>query len=461
MKNVKQAAPGTGEHETYPQENGQPPVGVALGGDLPFPPHWKRNFAANFVDVLFFSLGLAFASMTTIMPVFVRQLGGSPLIVGLVPAIVQTGQLLPPLFAAPYIAPLARKLPFVLKMTLGERLPWPLLALGCVVLAPRAPLAMLALAVVLLAIFGLAGGICTPAWMDMVARVTPLRMRGKLFGWSGALSGLLGVGGGLLAEQMLARWAFPYNFALCFVAAGVCMFVSFAALAAIREPRVEVPTPSVPLRAYVGQLPMLLQHDRDFSVFIVVRILGALAGMAAAFVAIYATEQHGLPPSIVGRFTAVMLGTQVITTPLFGMLADRRGYKSSLQFALFAQVAAMALSLVVTTTGGFAMVFALLGATTGLLFTTTLNMVVEFAPEHERVTYLGLHGTLIAPATLAAPLIGGWLAQWGGYPLAFVVAAICGCSALVLLTWGVRDPRHRQIAADRLARSAQSLPAAD
>jgi MFS family permease len=56
---------------------------------------------------------------------------------------------------------------------------------------------MLVITASLLAIFGLGGGICLPAWMDIVARVTPLRMRGKLFGWSGALSGLLGVADGL------------------------------------------------------------------------------------------------------------------------------------------------------------------------------------------------------------------------------------------------------------------------
>src|SRR3712207_4186059 len=87
-----------------------------LPGEEQVPPYWKRNFATNFVDVLFFSLALAFASMNTIVPMFIRQLGGSPLVVGGVPAIVQTGQVLPPLFAAHYIAPLERKLPFLLKM---------------------------------------------------------------------------------------------------------------------------------------------------------------------------------------------------------------------------------------------------------------------------------------------------------------------------------------------------------
>ncbi len=409
-------------------------------------PHWKRNFAANFVDSLFFSLALAFVSTSTIVPLFIRQLGGSALVVGLIPALVQAGQMLPPLFAAPYIAPLERKLPFLLKMTLGERLPWPILALVCIVLAPAYPTAMLAITACLLAIFGLAGGICLPAWMDIVARVTPLRMRGKLFGWSGALSGLLGVGGGLAAERVLAAFAFPYNFAACFAAASVCLLVSFLGLAAIREPVAVERVPGLPVRAYFSQVPAMLRRDRDFSIFIVVRILSALAGMAVAFVAVYATEQRGLPASLAGRFTAVMLGTQVITTPLFGMIADRRGYKTSLQFALLSQAVAMVLSLVVTTALGFSVVFAMIGATTGLLFSTTLNMVVEFATPAERVSYLGLHGTLIAPAILLAPVIGGWLVEASGYWLAFSVAALCGVCALALLTCCVPDPRCRQLA---------------
>jgi MFS family permease len=306
---------------------------------------------------------------------------------------------------------------------------------------------MLAVTIGLLAIFGLAGGVCTPAWMDIVARVTPLRMRGKLFGWSGATSGLLGVAGGLLAERVLARYAFPLNFALCFLAAGICMFISFAALAMLREPAAQEEVQRTSAADYVRNLPAILRRDRDFTAFIVSRVLTALGGMAVALVAIYAAEERGLPESLAGRFTAVMLGTQVVTTPLWGMIGDRRGHKWPLQFGLFCQALAMALVLVVSSHLGFYVVFSLIGASAGLLFTTTLNIVVEFAPAAERVTYLGLHGTLIAPATLVAPLLGGWLADRIGYTAAFGTAAVCGFIAFAILSWFVRDPRWRQLAA--------------
>jgi MFS family permease len=222
--------------------------------------------------------------------------------------------------------------------------------------------------------------------------------------------------------------------------------VSFLGLTAIHEPVAEERAEAIGIGAYIGQLPGLLRRDHDFRIFIIVRVLSAFAGLATAFVAVYATEQRDLPASMAGRFTAWMLGAQVIATPLFGMLADRYGYKPSLQFALLAQTVAMVMSLIVTTPLGFSMVFALIGAATGLVFATTLNLVVEFAAPAERVTYLGLHGTLIALPTLLAPVLGGWLVEVGDYPLAFVAAALFGIVAFVLLTWFVRDPRHRQVA---------------
>ncbi len=407
---------------------------------------WKRNFGANFVDVTFFSLGMAFGSLTTIVPLFIRELGGSTLLIGLIPAIVQTGWLLPPLFAARYVARLRRKLPYVLRMTLGERLPWPILAFATLFLAGDNPGLMLALTIILLALFGISGGLTMPAWMDMVATVTPLRMRGKLFGLSGALGGILGVGGGLLAERALERYPFPLNYALCFVGAGICMAISYVALMAIREPPRPVPPAQESAKAFIRSLPILLRTDRDFMGFIVSRILFALGNMAVALIAVYAAEEQGLPSSLAGRFTAWMLATQVVATPLWGELGDRHGHKGSLQFGVLCSTIAMALGLVATTPAWFYVIFALIGASSGIAFTTTMNMVVEFAKKDERVTYLGLHGSLVAPATLIAPLLGGWIAGTAGYRPLFMVAASCSLLALLVLTFVVRDPRHRQIA---------------
>jgi MFS family permease len=409
-------------------------------------PHWKFNFGANFVDVAFFSLALAFASLTTIVPLYIRALGGSTLLIGLVPSLVQTGFLLPPLFVAPFIARLGRKLPYILAATLGERVVWVLLAVATWLFGLQYPGALLVFAVICLAIFGLSGGITMPAWMDLVAHVTPLRMRGKLFGYSSAVAGLLGVFGGLAAERVLADFPFPINYSLCFAAAAVCMFVSYAGLAVIRETGRQSPADVPTIREYIRRLPGLLQADREFSAFLAARILTAFGLMATGFVSLYAAAERGMPESMAGQFTAWMLGAQVVTTPILGMIGDRRGHKGALQFGLLCSGLAMALAIVSTAPAGFYAVFALLGVTNGIMFTTTLNMVVEFAREESRVTYIGLHATVVAPATMIAPLLGGWLAERSGFGALFIAAGVCCVLAWAVLTFAVRDPRYRQAA---------------
>ncbi|MEN9934139.1 MAG: hypothetical protein RLZZ387_718 [Chloroflexota bacterium] len=410
-------------------------------------PHWKRNFAANFVDTAFFSLALAFASMTTIVPLYIRALGGSTLLIGLVPALVQTGFLLPPLFVAPFVARLGRKQPYILVATLGERVTWVLLAVGTWLWGLQEPAMLLVFAVVCLAVFGLSGGITMPAWMDLVAHVTPLRMRGKLFGYSGAVGGLLGVFGGLAAERVLADYPFPINYSLCFAAAAICMVISFAGLAAIRETGRQKPTVVPTIGEYIRHLPGLLSGDREFSAFLVARILTAFGLMGAGFVSLYAATERGLPESLAGQFTAWMLGAQVITTPILGIIGDRRGHKGALQFGMVCSGVAMAIAIFSAVPVAFYAVFALIGVTNGIMFTTTLNMVVEFAREESRVTYIGLHGTVVAPATMFAPLLAGWLADRAGFDVLFVTAGICCVLAWAVLTFAVRDPRYRQMQA--------------
>jgi hypothetical protein len=40
-----------------------------------------------------------------------------------------------------------------------------------------------------------------------------------------------------------------------------------------------------------------------------------------------------------------------------------------------------------------------------------MTMTVDFSSEDERPFYIGLAQTLTAPATIIAPLIGGWIAD--------------------------------------------------
>ena len=83
----------------------------------------KHNILANIGDGAFFGFGVGFASFTTVIPLFVATMTSSATLIGLIPAIHNMGWQLPQLLLAKRISKMERVKPFVLFMTIQERLP--------------------------------------------------------------------------------------------------------------------------------------------------------------------------------------------------------------------------------------------------------------------------------------------------------------------------------------------------
>src|SRR6476619_356963 len=98
----------------------------------------RRNFWMNVGDGATFAFGLSMVSRYTVLPLFVSRINSDPLLLGVLPALFSLGWLLPQLFTAPLVASLPRRLPFILRVTIGERLPFLLFGL-VLILAPHLP----------------------------------------------------------------------------------------------------------------------------------------------------------------------------------------------------------------------------------------------------------------------------------------------------------------------------------
>src|SRR5438876_175951 len=105
----------------------------------------RHNMAALGADYALFGVGLSLASQSTILPAFAASLGAPNVVIGAIPAVMTLGWFLPSLFAAGHTETLARKLPFVLRYSVWERVPFAVLALAAFFLADRAPALPLAL----------------------------------------------------------------------------------------------------------------------------------------------------------------------------------------------------------------------------------------------------------------------------------------------------------------------------
>ncbi len=403
----------------------------------------RHNVLALGVDYGFFMLALTFASQTTILPAFAAWLGAPNVVIGAIPAVMTLGWFLPSLFAAGHTETLTRKLPFLMKWTLWERVPFLVMALLAFFTAARWPGLTLGLVLLMLLIITGVGGVLMPAWMDLIARALPTTIRGRFFALSNFAAGLVGFAASLFIAEVLARVPAPASYGICFLGATVCVGLSYVALAMVREQVAESAAAPVPLRDYLRRMPGLLRRDRNLSWFLTARAFGLTGAMASGFYTVYALRAWNAPASQAGVFTAMMLLGQSIGTLTLGWVGDHAGHRLVLLIGMTAAACATAVALVAPSLAAFGVVFVLVGVQASAINVSALNVLLEFSPTAAaRPTYVGLGTTAMTPMAFVAPLAGGLLADAVGFRAMFVVSLAFAVVGLVMLATLVRDPRH-------------------
>jgi len=402
----------------------------------------RHNLAALGADYALFVMGLAFASQSTILPAFAAYLGAPNVVIGAIPAVMTLGWFMPSLFAAGHTETLERKLPFVLRHTIWERVPFLVLALSAFVLADRAPgLTLAVMLMVLLVVTGV-GGILMPAWMDLIGRAIPVTLRGRFFGFANLAASAGGLAASVATASVLATIPAPASYGVCFLMTFGCLALSFGALVVVREPVSGASAPAVPLREYLARIPVLLGKDPNLAWYLTARAFGVVGSIGSGFYTVYALRAWDAPAAQAGVFTTLLFVGQMAGNTVLGWLADRRGHRLVIILGLGASLAGNLVALTAPTLGAFGAVFVMMGIQIAAMNVSNLNVMLEFAPAlAEQPTYVGLGTTLVAPIAFGAPLAAGLLADALGFLAVFVVAALAVSVALGLLIARVRDPR--------------------
>jgi MFS family permease len=391
----------------------------------------------------------------------VRQLSGSTLAVGLISAGMTFGWYVPGILVARHIERLAVVKRYVMALAMVERSFLLLVVPLIYLVGARDRGALLVSFLVCWFLMNLAMGCNSPAYYKLIAKTIPAGVRGRLYGIGGAVAGLLGIGAGEIAGQLIARLGYPHGYALCFAAAFAVQTVTVIPLGFMREPRSATgrqgdgetgrrdgssafaPSPRRP----IAPSPFaLLRRDPNLVRLIASHILFSGSLMAAGFYTDYAIRHFGAGPRIVGHFTSALMGSQVLASLLCGLLADRHGNKWVLQLATACGVGAALLAVTAQSLLAFFPIFALSQiAATGWSI-AAFNFVLELCGEARAATYTALSTLLTGPFKAGMPLLGAALIHLYGYPSVFALAAVVTALALLVLTRGMTDPRHEKAA---------------
>lgn len=403
----------------------------------------RHNTAVNIADGSLFGFGImGLASYVTIVPLFLSYLTESTALIGFVATLFYMGWQVPQLFVSNYVAGLRRYKPMTLVMTMIERVPYFGLALVAFAIPSIGADAALALTLLLLGIQSLGGGFTGTAWQSLMSKIMPPHRLGTFFGIQSACVNLFGAGGALIAGLILERIAFPQSFSLLFFITGISLLISFAFLALTYEPASESKdvVERANWREFGGRLREILRENDNFRWFLIARALTSLSLTAVSFYTIYGIRRFDLSPELAGALTSVLLVSNTLTSTVIGWIGDRWGHRRVLIGGNALTVAAIAIVLFAPEVGWLTVVFALTGAVNATQWSTMMTITVQFSSVAERPIYIGMANTLIAPVTIFAPIIGGWLVDAVNFELVFAIFACAGLLSLLVFVVPMREP---------------------
>jgi MFS family permease len=403
--------------------------------------HLRYNVTVGLMDGGFFGLAIGFASFGTILPLFVASMTDSATLIGLVPAIHIAGWLLPQLFTANFTARLRRYKRTVLLATIHERIPFLGFAIVALLLPQIGVGAGLVLTFLLLTWQGLGGGFAANPWTSMISKIIPSESRGTFFGTQAAIANLCISGAAVGAGYLLDGLDTPFDFTACFLVASVFFTLSFFALALTREPAdydkvIEESPP--PFWHGAGRI---LKRDRNFNWFLGARILSQFATMGFAFYIVYALRRFQMDEVTAGYLTAALTISQTVANASMGWLGDRVGHRLMLILGAAGATLSSLLAWIAPSLGWFFPIFMLAGFANVSIWTNGMTMTVDFSGEAERPFYIGLAQTLTAPATIIAPIAGGWIADTQGFASTFALSTLLSVIMMAILIFLVKEPR--------------------
>jgi MFS family permease len=405
--------------------------------------HFRWNFIVNALDGGFFGLGMTFVALGTIMPLYLSHLTDSKLALGALAALPSFGYLFPQIFTAPLVERLPRKKPFVIWVSLVvERGPFLALAAGAFFLSLPYPELAIAICLVSLVAHAVGAGVIATAWQEMLAKIIPMRWRGRFFGTMFFSGALMSLPAAAAANVILSRYPYPTNFALCFTITAAILLLSWGWIALTREPPGPVREGVESTWVYVRRLRQIVRTDANFAHYLGSRCIGALGGMFVGFMTVAAVQRFGLHDEVGATYTAFLIGGQLVSNLIVGPLADHKGHKVVLEIAVLCNGGAAALVLLAPTPLFIYPAFVLQGAASAAYMVAGTSITMEFSEPAVRPTYIGLAGTVQGVFSAAGPIFGGWLAGSLGYE--FLFGASLGILLLTwsLLRWWVIDPRH-------------------
>jgi MFS family permease len=400
----------------------------------------KRNFIALLCHGLLGQTGFRLVNAPTFIPAYVLMLsGGSELMVGLALSLQSLGMFITPLVGANLIEHRKKVLPMGFLIGGGMRLGVLGIALAGFVASGNTALLLVCLFLLLMGIFAGMQGV---VFNFLTSKVIPVRMRGRLTGLRNFLAGITASAVAYLGGvYFIGEEASATGYSLTFLMAFVLTSTGLLMLLGLREPEPPTVRTQTPLIDRLRQIPALMRSDPAFSRYVLARAIATFGRMAVPFYIIYAGQEIGLSGETLAILTFAFTMSGTVSNILWGIMADRTGFRFAFLASIMLWVAATLLLLLSSGMAMMLLVFAGLGAAFQGFQGSAQNLTLEFGNRDDLPIRIAVANTAQEFAGSIGPIAGGIIATVYSLQAVFPVSIVFLAVGGILVLKYVPEPR--------------------
>jgi len=377
-----------------------------------------KNFSLNVSNGALTKLAEKIISPNLTLPWILSSLGATAGIIGALIPIKNVGSLLPQLFVSGKIRSYAIHKNFWVFSALVQALCW--LSAGLLILLYSSSYLIIVM-LILLAIFSIASGVASVAFKDVTAKTIPKNIRGQMLSYRATFGGVLGLIAGVILVFQISVEDNLDIYGYMFLLASLLWFLaSFIFYMIAEESGVKENARNIFEESKAGM--KLIKTDSNFRKFLFTRALLMAIPLLQPFYVLVAKSLSNPKWNMLGYLIIINGLAVVLSSPFWGKIADQSSTRL-MRIASFIAIGGGIYALLFSFTSdlnlgfyAFLPVFFINGIAYNGARLSRKTYLIDYAPEHNRATYVSVANTFIGLFTLVAASFG-LIAEIFGLPI--------------------------------------------
>ena len=245
----------------------------------------------------------------------------------------------------------------------------------------------------------------------------------------------------LLWVCLIRELVYPYNYAVLFILVFIITMIAFGFLALSKEEKLKELPVIDNNKSNRERIKDIIKTDKNFMNYIyTVLLIGALGKMPFAFHIVFAKEKLAINAIQLSISTFILLGAQAIGYMIWGIVGDKRGFKSTLIISAMIFMPTLILVYLMPTISVFYLSIALFGIAQSARNVNENNLAISLCKDNtKQALYIGFRNLICGPAFAFSSLVSGAIYDSFGANVLFLVSGTCMIAGATMLHTKVKE----------------------